>query len=65
LSFHDAESVVAMNGRRVLSFKSRESTAILVQWDLVKQSAAFYEVHRIPDSDASVGAPIDSAGILG
>jgi predicted amidohydrolase len=47
LGFFDAESVVAVDGSRVFSFKSSESTVILVAWDLERRALVRYGAHRV------------------
>jgi N-carbamoylputrescine amidase len=53
LSFLDAESVVAVDGRRALSFKSLESTLILIEWDLSGRTLVRYDVYPVEGRGAT------------
>lgn len=51
LDFRDAESVVVQNGRRLLSFRSAQSTVVLVDWDQQEQTfaAGWRDIIPLPD----------------
>lgn len=51
LDFRAAESVIVQNGRRLLSFRSPQSTVVLVDWDLQMQTFTSNPHSTIPLPD--------------